>query len=158
MVGSVVNAGKDRMLNAGRMDIPQIVAPGCLDLIDFAGWQKIPEKYSDRPFHEHNRLIKSSALNNSERRGTADEVVNRLLQSKSPVHLILTNKGIEEWDREGQVAYDPEGLNAFLDQMRKSIREPIIMTELDCHINDIEFSNKVVDIFDQWIESGIIKV
>ena len=84
--------------------------------------------------------------------------MNRLLQSKSPVHLILTNKGIEEWDREGQVAYDPEGLNAFLDQMRKSIREPIIMTELDCHINDIEFSNKVVDIFDQWIESGIIKV
>ncbi len=158
MVGSVVNAGKDRMLNAGRMDIPQIVAPGCLDLIDFAGWQKIPEKYSDRPFHEHNKLIKSSALNNSERRGTADEVVNRLLQSKSPVHLILTNKGIEEWDREGQIAYDPEGLNAFLDQMRKSIREPIIMTELDCHINDIEFSNKVVDIFDQWIESGIIKV
>ena len=44
MVGSVVNAGKDRMLNAGRMDIPQIVAPGCLDLIDFAGWQKIPDQ------------------------------------------------------------------------------------------------------------------
>ena len=43
MVGSVVNAGKDRMLNAGRMEIPQIVAPGCLDLIDFAGWQTIPE-------------------------------------------------------------------------------------------------------------------
>ena len=134
------------------------IMTNCLDLIDFAGWQTIPEKYSDRPFHEHNRLIKSSALNNSERRGTADEVVNRLLQSKSPVHLILTNKGIEEWDREGQVAYDPEGLNAFLDQMRKSIREPIIMTELDCHINDIEFSNKVLDILDQWIERGIIKV
>ncbi len=158
MVGSVINAGKNRMLNAGRNNIPQIIAPGCLDLIDFAGWQNVPEKYSDRPFHEHNRLIKSSALNNSERRETANEVVKRLLQSKSPVHLILTNKGIEEWDREGQVAYDPEGLDAFLDQMRKIIKAPLMMTELDCHINDVEFSNKALSIFDQWLENGIIKI
>jgi len=42
LAGSVVNGGEDRMLNAGRAGIPQIVAPGCLDLIDFAGWQEIP--------------------------------------------------------------------------------------------------------------------
>ena len=83
--------------------------------------------------------------------------MKRLLQSKSPVHLILTNKGIEEWDREGQVAYDPEGLDAFLDQMRKIIKAPLMMTELDCHINDVEFSNKALSIFDQWLENGIIK-
>ena len=61
LAGSVINGGEDRMLSAGIANIPQIIAPGCIDLIDFAGWQKIPEKYSDRPFHEHNRLIKSSA-------------------------------------------------------------------------------------------------
>ena len=151
MVGSVINAGADRMLNAGRAGIPQIVAPGCLDLIDFAGWQDIPEQYQDRPFHEHNRLIKSSALNNEERRETAKEVAKRLAMSTAPVHVILPNQGIEEWDRLGDVAHDPEGLAAFLDQMRRSVKEPVQMTEIDAHINDQAFADAALLVFDGWL-------
>ena len=51
MVGSVINSGEDRLTNAGAAGIPQIVSVGCSDLIDFAGWQEIPEAYADRPFH-----------------------------------------------------------------------------------------------------------
>jgi uncharacterized protein (UPF0261 family) len=156
MVGSVINAGADRMLNAGRAGIPQIVAPGCLDLIDFAGWQDIPEQYQDRPFHEHNRLIKSSALNNKERRDTAREVAKRLAASKAPVHVILPNQGIEEWDRPGDVAYDPEGLAAFLDEMRKAVKAPVKMTEIDAHINDQAFADAALAVFDGWLGDGTI--
>ena len=156
MAGSVVNAGEDRLLTAGRAGIPQIVAPGCLDLIDFAGWQAIPECYQDRPFHAHNRLIKSSALNNEERRETAREMARRLAASRSPVHVILTNKGIEEWDREGQEAHDPEGLAAFLEEMRTVIETPVKLTELDCHINDQAFVDAALAIFDGWVANGII--
>ncbi|MGB1147828.1 MAG: Tm-1-like ATP-binding domain-containing protein, partial [Alphaproteobacteria bacterium] len=35
LAGSVVNSGEDRLTNAGRAGIPQMIAPGCLDLIDF---------------------------------------------------------------------------------------------------------------------------
>ncbi|MGI9436862.1 MAG: Tm-1-like ATP-binding domain-containing protein [Geminicoccaceae bacterium] len=156
MVGSVINAGKDRLLSAGSAGIPQIVAPGCLDLIDFAGWQEIPEHYQDRPFHAHNRLIKSSALNNEERRETAREVAKRLSASKSPAHVILTNQGIEEWDREGQEAHDPEGLAAFLEEMRAVVQEPVKLTELDCHINDQAFVEAALAIFDGWVADGTI--
>ena len=157
MVGSVINAGADRMLNAGRAGIPQIVAPGCLDLIDFAGWQDIPEQYQDRPFHEHNRLIKSSALNNEERRETAKEVAKRLAMSTAPVHVILPNQGIEEWDRPGDVAHDPEGLAAFLDQMRQSVKEPVQMTEIDAHINDQAFADAALAVFDGWLADSTVK-
>ena len=37
LAGSVVNAGENRMLSAGISNTPQIIAPGCIDLIDFAG-------------------------------------------------------------------------------------------------------------------------
>jgi len=158
MVGSVINAGSDRMLNAGRAGIPQIVAPGCLDLIDFAGWQKIPERYQDRPFHEHNRLIKSSALNNEERRKTAREVAKRTAESTALVHIILPNQGIEEWDRPGDVAHDPEGLAAFLDEMRRSVKAPVQMTEVDAHINDQAFADAVLAVFDAWLADGVVKV
>ena len=157
MVGSVVNAGKDRMLNAGRSGIPQLVAPGCLDLIDFAGWQDIPDQYTDRPFHAHNRLIKSSALNPEERRETAREIGRRVSESKAPVHVILPTQGIEEWDKEGEPAHDPEGLAAFLDEMRKAIQPPVRMTEVDAHINDQAFADAALEVFDAWVAAGTVK-
>ena len=157
LAGSVVNGGDDRLLNAGRAGIPQIVAPGCLDLIDFAGWQEIPERYQDRPFHAHNRLIKSSGLNAEERRETAREIAKRLKASDTPAHVILTNGGIEEWDREGQEAHDPEAFAAFCDEMRKQMTDPILFSEVDCHINDQGFVDKALEIFDAWVADGTIK-
>ncbi len=160
LAGSVVNAGNDRLMNAGCAGIPQLVAPGCLDLIDFAGWQDIPERYLDRPFHAHNRLIKSSALNNEERRETAREIGKRLTestsQSRSPAHVLLPVQGIEEWDKPGEPAHDPDGLAAFNDEMRSSIKDPLQLTEIDAHINDQAFADKALEIFDQWVEDGIV--
>jgi uncharacterized protein (UPF0261 family) len=158
MVGSVAHAGQDRMLNAGRAGIPQLVAPGCLDLIDLAGWQEIPPRFADRPFHAHNRLIKSAALNAEERRETAREVGRRLSQSKAPVHVILPNHGIEEWDRPGGAAHDPDALSAFLGEMRKSIVAPAQLTEINSHINDQAFADTALNIFDGWLADGTIRV
>ena len=157
LAGSVVHSGEDRMLNAGRAGIPQIVAPGCLDLIDFAGWQEIPERYSDRPFHAHNRLIKSSGLNAEERRETAREIAKRLRQSDAPAHVILPNRGIEEWDRPGGATHDPDAFAAFCDEMRRVMTDPIRFTELDCHINDRAFVDAALGIFDAWVADGTIR-
>ena len=157
LAGSVVNAGTDRLLGAGRAGIPQLVAPGCLDLIDFAGWQDIPEQYQDRPFHAHNRLIKSSGLNAEERRETARAMAERLSQATAPVHVLLPNHGIEEWDRPGDVAHDPEAFAAFCDEMRGVMTDPITFSELDCHINDAAFAEAALAIFDAWVADGIVK-
>jgi len=157
LAGSVVNAGQDRMLGAGRAGTPQIVAPGCLDLIDFAGWQEIPQQYQDRPFHAHNRLIKSSGLNGQERRETAREMAKRLKASDTPAHVILTNHGIEEWDRPGGEAHDPDAFAEFCDEMRGVMTDPIAFTELDCHINDHAFADTALKVFDAWVADGTIE-
>lgn len=157
LAGSVVNAGADRLTNAGKAGIPQLVAPGCLDLIDFAGWQSIPEQYSDRPFHAHNRLIKSSGLNAEERRETARELSARLKNAKAPVHVVLPTQGIEEWDRVGGVAHDPESFNAFVEEMCVVVKQPVQLTCIDAHINDREFADTVLRIFDQWLADGTLK-
>jgi uncharacterized protein (UPF0261 family) len=157
MFGSVVHSGPERLLSAGRAGIPQIVAPGCLDLIDFAGWQEMPAKFADRPFHAHNRLIKSAALNGKERRETAREVAKRLKASKSPAHFILPNLGIEEWDKQGAPAYDPDSQREFFDEIRNAIRPPTQFTEINAHINDLAFAEKALEIFDGWVKAGIVR-
>jgi uncharacterized protein (UPF0261 family) len=158
MVGSVVNAGADRLTNAGTQGIPQIVSPGCADLIDFAGWQDIPEAYSDRPFHAHNRLIKSSGLSPDERRALVRDIAARLERAKGPVHVLMPTQGVEEWDKEGAPAYDPEGLAAMVDEMGKAIKAPAELTMIDCHINDEAFADAALAILDAWIADGTVKL
>ena len=157
MVGSVINAGTDRLTNAGARGIPQIVSPGCADLIDFAGWQDIPAAYSDRPFHAHNRLIKSSGLSPDERRALVRDIAKRLSDAKGPVHVLMPTQGVEEWDREGEPAHDPEGLAAMVDEMGKAIEAPAELTMLDCHINDQAFADAALAVLDDWISDGTVK-
>lgn len=156
MVGSVVNSGPDRMTNAGAAGIPQIISPGCADLIDFAGWQDIPAAYQDRPFHAHNRLVKSSGLSGDERRALIRMIAKRLELAKGPVHFVMPLHGVEEWDKEGQPAYDPEALEAMIDEVRISITVPT--TEVDAHINDEAFADAVLTIIDGWIADGSLSI
>ena len=154
--GSVVNSGEQRLRSAGGAGIPQIVAPGCIDLIDFAGWQDIPERFLDRPFHAHNRLIKCSTFNAAERRETARFVAERLAGARGPTHFILPAGGIEEWDKLGEPAHDPEGLAAFCDEVRKVMKPPVILSETAAHINDQGFADLALSILDGWIEDGTV--
>lgn len=158
MAGSVAHAGPDRLTGAGAAGIPQIVAPGCADLIDFAGWQEIPDAYADRPFHAHNRLIKSSGLSPDERRALMRDVADRLRGAAAPVRFVMPLKGVEEWDRPGEPAHDPEGLAAMTDEVRKVMQDPVRLTEVDCHINDEAFSAAVLAILDDWIAEGVVRV
>lgn len=156
MVGSVVNAGDNRLTNAGAAGIPQIVTPGCADLIDFAGWQDIPPLYQDRPFHAHNRLIKSSGLSGDERRQLIRMIAERLKPAKAPVHFLMPLHGVEEWDKEGEPAHDPEALAAMIDEVRKSVTVPT--TEIEAHINDQAYADAVLEIVDGWIADGTLSM
>lgn len=154
LAGSVVNAGRDRHRAAGRAGIPQIVAPGCMDLIDFAGWQEIPAQFEGRPIHTHNKLVKNTFYNVQERREIARELNARLGESPAPTHLIIPRGGIEEWDRPGGDCHDPEGLAAFVDELRSTVAPSVTATEIEGHINDPEFSALALDIFDGWVSQG----
>ena len=154
--GSVVNSGSDRLKNAGLAGIPQIVAPGATDLIDFPSWQELPDNLQGRPAHVHNRLISSAILTPTERYQAAGEILKCLQASTGPVHIILPNKGVEEWDKIGEPAHDPDGLNEFLTAMRKGATGLLNMTEIDAHINDDRFAVEALRIFDEWVADGTI--
>jgi uncharacterized protein (UPF0261 family) len=134
-----------------------MVAPGAIDLLDFAGWQDIPEQFADRPFHEHNRLIKSSVLDGSERRSAIREIATRLAAAKGPTHFFLPVKGVQAWDQEGEETYDPEALADMLDEARQVMPARVDMTEVDAHINDAGFAEAVLARFDDWVAQGVVK-
>ena len=155
--GSRITAGPDRLSNAGRVGTPQIVAPGCYDLVDIVGWDALPPKWENHPQHAHNRLITSIVLDNDERRAVARAHAQQMAQATAPTALLLPLAGCGEWDRPGADLHDAEGLTAFMDELRTTCPDNVEKHELDCHINDIEFANHALAIFDGWLDSGVVK-
>ncbi|WP_027256349.1 Tm-1-like ATP-binding domain-containing protein [Leisingera aquimarina] len=151
-----LSAGADRMTNAGRYGTPQLVAPGCYDLVDFVGWQETPAQLKGRETHAHNRLLTSAMLVAAERRQVAQVICGKLATAKAPVAVLLPAGGCNEWDRPGAPLHDGEGLAAFCDEMRDSCPVTAELHELDCHVNDAEFSAKALEILDGWISSGVV--
>lgn len=154
--GSLVSSGADRLTGAGRAGVPQMVAPGASDILDLAGWQDIPERFKDRPFHEHNRLIKSVAFNAEERTALAQSIVDRLAAAKGPTQYFLPLHGIEEWDKPGEPAHDPAGLSAFIAATQNAVAGRVATTVLDCHINDPAFADAVLAQLDVWVADGTV--
>ena len=151
-----LSAGADRMTNAGRAGIPQLVAPGCYDLVDFVGWQETPAQLEGRETHAHNRLLTSAVLEAAERRQVAQAVCGKLAAARAPVAVLLPAGGCNEWDRPGAPLHDAAGLAAFCDEMRRRCPGNANLHELGCHINDAEFAAKALEIFDSWIASGVV--
>ena len=154
--GSCVTAGASRLTGAGRAGVPQIVAPGATDMVDFPAWCPPPARFAGRPSHAHNRLIASGMCDAPERREIAAEIARRLREAQAPSCLLLPLRGIEEWDREGQPLHDADGLRAFVDALRGESWAPAECVEVDAHINDTAFTDAALAVFDRWAAAGRI--
>lgn len=157
LFGSAISAGPDRMTNAGRRGIPQMVAPGCYDLVDVVGWHTPPERFRDNPSHAHNRLLSSYVQSAEERRMMAREMAAKLAGAAGKTSLFLPKRGCNEWDREGAPLADAEGLAAFCEEVRKTCPPNVELIELDCHINDEGFAAAVLALFDRWLAEGVVR-
>ncbi len=156
IMGSTISAGPDRMTNAGASGTPQMVSIGCYDLVDFIGWQKVPGKLTGQEVHAHNRLLSSVVMSPDQRREMARAMCGQLAKASGPVTLFLPLQGGNEWDRAEGPLHDAEGLAAFIDEIRAHCPDNVTLLELDAHINDPAFSDRVLTEFDVWIDSGIV--
>ena len=154
--GSIISAGADRLTNAGLNGTPQIVTPGCYDLVDVVGWQPLPNKWSEHMKHEHNRLLTSIVLDDDERRFVARAHSTQLAKATGPVAMLLPEQGLGEWDRAGAELHNQAGLNAFLLELEQTLPSNVVAHRIDCHINDAEFADKALEVFDSWRASGFI--
>lgn len=154
--GSFVSAGPDRLTGAGLAATPQIVAPGCYDLVDVVGWHTLPDKWANHPRHEHNRLLTAVVLNEEERRTVAQAHCKQLASARAPVTLLLPLQGLGEWDRVGADLHDQQGLDGFMAALEEQMPENVDVQRIDTHINDSRFADAALQVFDEWCENGVV--
>ena len=154
--GSCVTAGASRLTGAGRAGVPQIVAPGATDMVDYPAWSEPSARFASRPSHGHNRLIASTMGDVALREEVAREIATRLHGARAATCLLLPCAGVEEWDRAGQPLHDPGGLSTFMAAARMHTKAPTEVIELNAHINDPAFCDAALAVFDRWVSAGIV--
>ena len=152
LCGGVFDAGPERLDGAGKMGIPQLISPGCIDMCNFGGRSTIPAKYNNRLFYEWNpnvTLMRTTVEENAEMGKIFAEKANN---AKGKVTFLIPLKGFSMLDsvndkNEPQLFWDPAADKAFIDSLKKNLTPGINVIKIDANINDEAFSKKAVELF-----------
>ena len=150
LFGSSLSAGADRLTNAGLNGIPQIIAPGCHDLVDVPGWAPLSDRWEGYNSHAHNRLLSSIALTNEDRIRVAHSHAEKMNMARGKTAFVMPMGGCHEWDRFGSPLHNPEGPKIFAAALRSKLSDSVEWHETQSHINDAVFCDIVLNIFDRW--------
>jgi uncharacterized protein (UPF0261 family) len=143
LVGGVLGAGPERLEAAARMGTPAVVAPGCLDMVNFWAPDTIPEPFHGRLFYRHNPNVTLMRTTPEENAQLGRILAEKLNRSTGPVAVYLPLRGLSAISAPGGVFHSPEADRALFRALRSNLRAGIAVTELDCNINDPEFARAV---------------
>lgn len=135
LVGGIHDGGPNRLTVAGRVGVPQVLVPGC---VDFSVWAptSIPDHMRGRPMYEHNPEYTLIRATHEEKTQLGCIFAERVNESTGPVHIIVPTQGLSLPAKPGEVFWDPEGDALFLDALREHLRADIPIETVDLHIND----------------------
>ncbi len=145
LVGGILSAGPDRLEAAGQSGLPQVVAPGALDMVNFGPPDTVPEKFSDRLFYQHNPTVTLMRTTAEETAELGRIMARKLSQAQGPTTVIIPTQGISAIDKTGQPFDSPEARAAWIDNLKAHIGDNVAIIEMDAHINDDEFATTLAE-------------
>jgi uncharacterized protein (UPF0261 family) len=145
LVGGILGAGPTRLDAAARRGIPAVVAPGCLDMVNFGAAETVPEKFAGRLFHRHNAQVTLMRTTPEECRELGRILAQKVNASVGPVTMLLPLGGISMISVPGQPFHDPAADDALFSAIRKWLSPAIPLVELDGAINDPAFAEACVE-------------
>ncbi|MHA3774036.1 Tm-1-like ATP-binding domain-containing protein [Verrucomicrobiota bacterium sgz303538] len=140
LVGGFLGAGPTRLDAAAKNDVPAIVTPGCLDMVNFYAPETVPAKFQGRTFYHHNPQVTLMRTNAEECAQLGRILAEKVNASTGPVTVLLPKQAISVISAPGQPFHDPAADAALFDAIKANLRPGIPVVELDCKINDPEFA------------------
>lgn len=142
--GGVLSAGPDRLMAAARAGIPTVLAPGCVDMANFWGIDSVPEEYRERNLYEWNPDVTLMRTNAEENERMGQMIAAAANASTGPVAVLVPLQGVSQLDAPGGDFWDPEADRACFDAIKNNLKDDVPYIEMDCNVNDPEFSEKAV--------------
>lgn len=148
LVGGLHGSIKDyRLEAAAAAGLPQVIAPGSIGYTVQGPVETLSPELKKRPYIIHNPTLTLVRLTPEEMAAVAELVAAKLNKAKGPVKVLLPLKGFSFPNREGHELWDPVGNQVFIKTFKAKIAPSLEVEEVNAHINDAEFIDRVVDSF-----------
>jgi uncharacterized protein (UPF0261 family) len=153
LVGGFHNGGPERLRRIGRLGLPQVVVPGCIDFSVHGRPDEVPAPLRSRPLYTHNpefTLVRTLA---DEMATLGHTFAERLHDARGPVAVMVPTEGLSIPSVPGGVFWDPAADARFLEALQADIRPDIPVTTHPHHINDEAFAHAVAERFVDLLET-----
>jgi len=140
LAGGVLSAGPHRLEAAARCGVPAIVAPGCLDMVNFGPPDTVPARYRGRCFYQHNPQVTLMRTTPEECAQLGRILAEKLNGSTGSITVLLPLRGISVISAPGQPFHEPAADAALFGELKAGLRPDIPVIEVDGNINDPEFA------------------
>jgi len=142
LVGGVLSAGPERLTAAGRHGVPQVVAPGALDMVNFGPRGTVPERFGGRNLYVHNPTVTLMRTTPQEMAELGRRVAAKLAAATGPTALFVPLSGVSALDTPGMPFHDPEADEACFEALQGVAVDTV---RLDMNINDPAFGRAMAD-------------
>jgi uncharacterized protein (UPF0261 family) len=140
LVGGILGAGPARMDAAAQAGVPTVIAPGCLDMVNFGEPASVPAKFAGRTFYQHNPQVTLMRTTPEECAELGRIIAKKANAHTGPVTVLLPLRGVSVISAAGGPFHSPEADAALFGAIRAHLRPGVPCLELDCAINDPAFS------------------
>jgi uncharacterized protein (UPF0261 family) len=153
LVGGVLSAGPDRLTAAGAAGLPQVIAPGALDMVNFGPRETVPERFADRLLYVHNPTVTLMRTTVKEMAELGARVGRKAAAATGPTGVFWPDRGVSALDADGQAFFDAAADAACRDALDGELRAAgRAMQRIDAHINDPAFATAMAGRLHQMIQ------
>jgi uncharacterized protein (UPF0261 family) len=146
LYGGILSAGPHRLTTAGRMGIPQVVAPGALEVINFGPRDSVPARFAgpERPTVIHSASVTSVRATVEESAEIGARFAERVNAATGPTAVLLPLRGCSKYELPGGPFVDAEADAALFGAIRAGLRPDITCRDVDANVNDPAFAEVAV--------------
>lgn len=154
LCGGILSAGPDRLTAAAEMSIPFLLAPGCLDMVNFGLRESVPATYRDRLFYQWAPDVTLMRTSEEENIALGKVIAEKLNKSKNKAKtkVVIPSKGFSQLDAPGNYFHDKKCAMAFEKALTTHLDPEIECMPIALPINDAAFAKEAVVILLDMLE------
>jgi len=149
LFGGIMPAMPNRLQATCRKGVPQVIAPGCADIVLYGPVENIPSEILERKHVIHNPIHTHVKATYEQMLELGRFISGRVSQSKGYATVLVPQQGFSQLNRAGGPIYEPESDRGFLEGLKEGFQQApspkATLKVLDMHINDPEFADAAVD-------------
>jgi len=152
LLGFSRSAGPDRLENAGKLGLPQVIATSGVNFGSPLKRNYKPD-YESRKTYRYDSARTFIRLSSEEMVMVADKISEKLNMSMGRVKVVIPLGGWSSVDKKGTEFYDKNLDTIFVEELKKKLKPDIDFQEIDTDLDTPAFAQAVVKAFNELMDN-----